>query len=251
VEAVGFVGKGAQRWIDLGFIRLQPSEFMKPAIVIVLARFYELLPAGDIRKWRAIWPAVTLIGVPWALILVQPDLGTATMVLLGGVSVMFIAGVPLRVFLIPAGVLGAAIPIVYQFMHGYQRKRIDIFLNPESDPLGAGYHITDFAFATWVEEWGLLGGALLIMCFAVVIMWGLKVSSNAKSRFAQLTAAGLTATIFFYSSINLMMVMGLAPVVGIPLPLVSFGGSAVMTVMICLGILMSLERQQRTTSRLL
>jgi rod shape determining protein RodA len=282
VEAVGFVGKGAQRWIDLGFIRLQPSEFMKPAIVIVLARFYELLPAGDIRKWRAIWPAVALIGVPWALILIQPDLGTATMVLLGGVSVMFIAGVPLRVFLIPAGVLGAAIPIVYQFMHGYQRKRIDIFLNPESDPLGAGYHITqskiaigsggifgkgflhgsqshldylpeghtDFAFATWVEEWGLLGGALLIMCFAAVIAWGLRVSSNAKSRFAQLTAAGLTATIFFYSSINLMMVMGLAPVVGIPLPLVSFGGSAVMTVMICLGLLMSLERQQRTTSGL-
>jgi rod shape determining protein RodA len=167
-------------------------------------------------------------------------------------------------------------------MHGYQRKRIDIFLNPESDPLGSGYHITqskiaigsggifgkgvlhgsqshldylpeghtDFAFATWVEEWGLLGGALLILCFAAVIGWGIRVASNAKSRFAQLTAAGLTATIFFYSSINLMMVMGLAPVVGIPLPLVSFGGSAVMTVMICLGILMSLERQQRTTSRL-
>jgi len=282
VEAVGFVGKGAQRWIDLGFIRLQPSEFMKPAIVIVLARFYELLPAGDIRKWRAIWPAVALIGVPWALILVQPDLGTATMVLLGGVAVMFIAGVPLRVFLIPAAVLGGAIPIVYQFMHGYQRRRIDIFLNPESDPLGAGYHITqskiaigsggifgkgflngsqshldylpeghtDFAFATWVEEWGLLGGALLILCFAAVVVWGLRVASNAKSRFAQLTAAGLTATIFFYSSINLMMVMGLAPVVGIPLPLVSFGGSAVMTVMICLGVLMSLERQQRTTSGL-
>jgi rod shape determining protein RodA len=282
VEAVGFVGKGAQRWIDLGFIRLQPSEFMKPAIVIVLARFYELLPAGDIRKWRAIWPAVALIGVPWALILVQPDLGTASMVLLGGVSVMFVAGIPLRVFLIPAGAVAVAIPILYQFMHGYQRKRVDIFLNPESDPLGAGYHITqskiaigsggifgkgflngsqshldylpeghtDFAFAAWVEEWGLLGGALLILCFAAVIRWGLKVSSNAKSRFAQLTAAGLTATIFFYASINLMMVMGLAPVVGIPLPLVSFGGSAVMTVMICLGVLMSLERQQRTTSRL-
>ena len=283
VEMVGFVGKGAQRWIDLGFIRLQPSEFMKPAIVVVLARFYELLPAGDIRKWRAIWPAVALIGVPWALILVQPDLGTATMVLLGGVAVMFVAGVPMRVFLIPAGILGAAVPIVYQFMHGYQRKRIDIFLNPESDPLGAGYHITqskiaigsggifgkgflngsqshldylpeghtDFAFATWVEEWGLLGGALLIFAFAAVVIWGLRVSANAKSRFAQLTAAGLTATIFFYSSINLMMVMGLAPVVGIPLPLVSFGGSAVMTVMICLGILMALERQQRTTSRVL
>jgi rod shape determining protein RodA len=282
VEAIGFVGKGAQRWIDLGFIRLQPSEFMKPAIVLVLARFYELLPAGDIRRWRAIWPAALLIGVPWALILIQPDLGTATMVLLGGVTVMFIAGVPLRVFLIPAAALSLAVPIVYQFMHGYQRKRIDIFLDPESDPLGAGYHITqskiaigsggvfgkgflngsqshldylpeghtDFAFATMVEEWGLIGGAVLILAFALVIRWGMGVAANARTRFAQLAAAGLSATIFFYVSINLMMVMGLAPVVGIPLPLVSFGGSAVMTIMLCLGILMALERQQRTTSRL-
>ena len=165
---------------------------------------------------------------------------------------------------------------------GYQRKRIDIFLNPESDPLGAGYHITqskiaigsggifgkgylngsqshldylpeghtDFVFATMVEEWGLFGGALLILAFAFVIRWGMRVAINGKTRFAQLTAAGLSATIFFYVSINLMMVMGLAPVVGVPLPLVSFGGSAVMTVMLCLGILMALERQQRTTSRL-
>jgi len=280
VEMVGFVGKGAQRWIDLGFIRLQPSEFMKPAIVLVLARFYELLPAGDIRKWRAIWPAAALIGIPWALILVQPDLGTATMVLLGGITVMFVAGVPLRVFLIPAGILAAAIPIVYQFMHGYQRRRVDTFLDPESDPLGAGYHITqskiaigsggifgkgflngsqshldylpeghtDFAFATMVEEWGMVGGAVLILAFAFVIRWGMRVAVNARSRFAQLAAAGLSATIFFYVSINLMMVMGLAPVVGIPLPLVSFGGSAVMTVMLCLGLLMALERQQRTTT---
>jgi len=282
VEMVGFVGKGAQRWIDLGFIRLQPSEFMKPAIALVLARFYDLLPAGDIRRWRAIWPAALLIGVPWALILVQPDLGTATMVLLGGVTVMFVAGVPLRVFLIPAGALALAVPVVYQFMHGYQRKRVDTFLNPESDPLGAGYHITqskiaigsggifgkgylngsqshldylpeghtDFAFATMVEEWGLFGGVLLILAFGAIIRWGMKVSAQARTRFGQLAAAGLTATIFFYVSINLMMVMGLAPVVGIPLPLISFGGSAVMTVMICLGLLMALERQQRTASRL-
>jgi rod shape determining protein RodA len=282
VEMIGFVGKGAQRWIDLGFIRLQPSEFMKPAIVLTLARFYELLPAGDIRKWRAIWPAALMIGAPWALILVQPDLGTATMVLLGGVTVMFLAGVPLRIFLIPAGVLAVAIPIVYQFLHGYQRKRIDTFLDPESDPLGSGYHITqskiaigsgglfgkgylngsqshldylpeghtDFAFAAFVEEWGLLGGVLLILSFGAVIRWGMNVSSGGRTRFAQLAAGGLTATIFFYFSINLMMVMGLAPVVGIPLPLVSFGGSAVMTVMICLGLLMALERQQRTSSSL-
>lgn len=283
VEAVGFVGKGAQRWIDLGFIRLQPSEFMKPAIVLVLARFYELLPAGDIRKWRAIWPAMLLIGVPAALIIVQPDLGTAMMVTFIGVSVMFIAGVPFRVFLIPGAAVALAVPIVYQMLHGYQRKRIDIFLDPESDPLGAGYHIsqskiaigsggvfgkgflqgsqshldylpeghTDFVFATMVEEWGLVGGVLIILAFAAVIRWGMKVSSDSRTRFAQLTAAGLSATIFFYVAINLMMVMGLAPVVGVPLPLVSFGGSAVMTIMLCLGMLMALERQQRTRSTLI
>ena len=282
VEALGFVGKGAQRWLDLGFIRLQPSEFMKPAIVLVLARFYELLPAGAIRQWRAIWPAALLIGVPWALILVQPDLGTATMVLLSGLTVMFLAGLPMWLFLGGAGIIGAALPIVYSFMHDYQRRRVLIFLDPESDPLGAGYHIsqskiaigsggiwgkgylqgsqshldylpeghTDFVFAAMVEEWGLVGGILLILAFAAVVRWGMNVAKNSRSRFAQLSAAGLTVTIFFYVTINLMMVMGLAPVVGVPLPLVSFGGSAVMTIMICLGILMALERQQRTRSSL-
>ena len=280
VEMVGFVGKGAQRWVDLGFIRLQPSEFMKPAIVLVLARFYDLLPVSDIRRLRGLWPAGLLVMVPFALILVQPDLGTALMVLLGGVTVMFVAGLPMWYFLSAAGVLVAALPVVLTMLHGYQRKRVLIFMDPESDPLGAGYHITqskiaigsggvwgkgflngsqsrldylpegqtDFAFATFVEEWGLVGGALLIFAFFMVIRWGMKVSRRAKTRFGQLAAAGLTATIFFYVSINLMMVMGLAPVVGIPLPLVSFGGSAVMTVMVCLGILMSFERQSRTRS---
>ena len=281
VELLGFVTKGAQRWLDIGFIRLQPSEFMKPAIVLVLARFFELLPAGDIRKWRAIWPAALLIGVPALLILVQPDLGTCVMVILGGVTLMFVAGVPMRLFLAGAGAIAVAAPIVFSMMHDYQRKRVFIFMDPESDPLGAGYHIsqskiaigsggifgkgflngsqshldylpeghTDFAFATMVEEWGLLGGLIVILAFGAVIRWGMMVSLQSKTRFAQLAAAGLSATIFFYVSINLMMVMGLAPVVGIPLPLVSFGGSAVMTVMLCLGLLMALERQQRTSSR--
>ena len=282
VEAIGFVGKGAQRWLDLGFIRLQPSEFMKPAIVLVLARFYELLPPGDIRRWRAIWPAAALIGVPTGLIILQPDLGTALMVSFIGIAVMFVAGVPLRVFLIPAAALAVAVPIVYNMLHGYQRKRIDTFLDPESDPLGSGYHIsqskiaigsggifgkgylngsqshldylpeghTDFAFSAMVEEWGLVGGIILILAFGAVIRWGMAVASNGRTRFAQLAAAGLTACIFFYAGINLMMVMGLAPVVGVPLPLISYGGTAVMTVMLCLGLLMSLERQQRTASRL-
>ena len=282
VEMVGFVGKGAQRWIDLGFIRLQPSEFMKPAIALVLARFYELLPAGDIRRWRALWPALTMVLVPVGFIMLQPDLGTSLMVLFGGVVVMFLAGLPMWYFVSAGVTVAAALPIVYALMHEYQRKRVLIFLDPESDPLGAGYHIsqskiaigsggifgkgylngsqshldylpeghTDFAFAAMVEEWGLIGGVIVILAFLAVVRWGMKVSANAKTRFGQLAAAGLSATIFFYAGINLMMVMGLAPVVGIPLPLVSFGGSAVMTVMICLGLLMSLERQQRTTSRL-
>jgi rod shape determining protein RodA len=283
VEILGFTAKGAQRWLDIGPIRLQPSEFMKPAIALTLARFYELVPAGEIKRWRAIWPALVILGVPAALILLQPDLGTCIMVVLCGVTVMFVAGIPLWVFLGPATVVAVAAPIVYSSLHGYQRKRIDTFLDPDSDPLGTGYHIaqskiaigsggvwgkgflkgsqshldylpeghTDFAFASLAEEWGLVGGIVLILAFAAVIRWGMKVSINAKSRFAQLAAAGLTACIFFYASINLMMVMGLAPVVGVPLPLISYGGSAVMTVMLCFGLLMALERQQRTTGNAL
>ena len=281
VDALGFAAKGAQRWIDLGPISLQPSEFMKPAIALTLARFYDLLPAGDVRSWRGIWPAFAMLGVPAFLILVQPDLGTCIMVTLCGLTVMFLAGVPLWIFVAPVVVVGGAAPFVYQMLHGYQRKRIDTFLDPESDPLGSGYHIaqskiaigsggvwgkgflngsqshlqylpeghTDFVFATMAEEWGLVGGIILILAFGMVIRWGMRVSTNAKTRFGQLSAAGLTAVIFFYVSINLMMVMGLAPVVGVPLPLVSYGGSAVMTVMLCIGLLMALERQQRTMSR--
>jgi rod shape determining protein RodA len=282
VELLGFVGKGAQRWLDIGPIRLQPSEFMKPAIVLVLARFYELLPPADIRKWRAIWPAALLLGIPAALILVQPDLGTAVMVILIGGTVMFVAGLPWWLFAGAFGAVAIAAPIAFSLMRGYQRDRVLIFLNPESDPLGAGYHITqsqiaigsgglfgkgylqgsqshldylpeghtDFVFSTMVEEWGFAGGLVLIVAFAIVIRWGMRVSIRSKTRFAQLTAAGLSATIFFYVAINLMMVMGLAPVVGVPLPLVSYGGSAVMTVMICIGLLMALERQQRTSTGL-
>ncbi|HET9811087.1 MAG TPA: rod shape-determining protein RodA [Sphingomicrobium sp.] len=281
VELLGFVGKGAQRWLDVGPIRLQPSEFMKPAIVLVLARFYDLLPPSDIRRWRAVWPAALLLGVPALLILVQPDLGTAMMVILIGATVMFVAGLPWWLFAGTFAAVAVAAPVAFSLMHEYQRKRVLIFLNPESDPLGAGYHITqskiaigsaglfgkgylqgsqshldylpeghtDFVFSTMVEEWGFAGGLVLIVAFAFVIRWGMRVSTRCRTRFGQLTAAGLTAAIFFYVSINLMMVMGLAPVVGVPLPLVSYGGSAVMTVMLCIGLLMSLERQQRTQPR--
>jgi rod shape determining protein RodA len=282
VEAMGAMGGGAQRWLDLGVIRLQPSELMKPAVVLAVARFYDMLPSREIRSFTALWPALLMIGVPMGLVLLQPDLGTAIAVGIGGTTVMFLAGLPLRYF-IGAGAAGAiTIPFAYTFLlQEYQQRRVTIFLDPEADPLGAGYHITqskiaigsggvfgngflqgtqshfaflpephtDFVFATMAEEWGIIGGLIIILGFAMLIRWGTNVAFEAKGRFERLAAAGLTMTIFFYVAINLMMVMGLAPVVGIPLPLISYGGTAMMTVLICLGVLMSIDRQTRMDSR--
>lgn len=281
VELIGGVAGGSQRWINLGFMQLQPSEFMKPIIVLAVARFYARLPVSEIRRWTAIWPALVLIGLPWALVILQPDLGTATMIAAGGVTVMFLAGLPLRLF-IGTGLAGAAaIPVAFSFLHEYQKNRVLIFMNPESDPLGAGYHIsqskiaigsgglwgkgflrgtqshldylpeghTDFVFATMAEEWGFVGGMLLIGAFLMLFRWGIRVSIRAEDRFAQLVAAGLTTTIFFYVAINLMMVMGLAPVVGIPLPFMSYGGSSMLTVMLCIGIIMAIDRDRGGSAR--
>ncbi|MCF8708302.1 rod shape-determining protein RodA [Rhizorhapis sp. SPR117] len=277
VELIGAVGGGSQRWLNLGFMQLQPSELMKPAIVLAVARFYSLLPAGEIRKWTAIWPTLVLIGIPASLILIQPDLGTATTVVVGGVTVAFLAGLPLRLF-IGSGLAGAAIvPLAFSFLHDYQQKRILIFMDPESDPLGAGYHIsqskiaigsggifgkgflngtqshlnylpeghTDFVFATMAEEWGLVGGVALIFAFMLLLRWGIKVALRSQDKFSRLAAGGLTTTIFFYIAVNLMMVMGLAPVVGIPLPLMSYGGSSMLTIMLCIGMIMAIDRQQQ------
>ncbi len=274
VELLGAVSGGSQRWLELGFIRLQPSELMKLCIVLAVARFYEMLPAGEIRGFNALWPAMLMIGLPFGLVFIQPDLGTAVMIAAGGIVVVFLAGVPMRLFVGAGALIAGLLPIVFASMHDYQRKRVLIFLDPESDPLGAGYHITqskiaigsggifgkgflngtqshldylpegqtDFVFATMAEEWGLVGGVAIILGFVVLTRWGMRVATRAPTRFGRLTAAGLISTIFFYVAINLMMVMGLAPVVGIPLPLVSFGGTAMLTVMLCLGVLMSIER---------
>ncbi|WBH16633.1 rod shape-determining protein RodA [Sphingomonas radiodurans] len=282
VELLGAVRGGAQRWLDLGFIRLQPSELMKPMIVLACARFYDMLPPNETRRFGAIWPAALLIGLPAGLVMLQPDLGTALMITAGGITVMFLAGIPLRLFVGGALALAIATPLAVNFLlHDYQRNRVLIFMDPESDPLGTGYHIsqskiaigsggmtgkgflngtqshldylpeghTDFVFATMAEEWGLLGGIFIIGAYLMVIRWGIDVGMRARTRFAKLSAAGLATTIFFYLAINLMMVMGLAPVVGIPLPLVSFGGSAQMTVFLCLGILMSIDRNNRGEQR--
>ncbi|GAA0278616.1 rod shape-determining protein RodA [Alteraurantiacibacter aestuarii] len=280
VEIVGQVGGGSQRWLELGFLRLQPSELMKPGIVLVLASFFHTLPVPMISSWRALIPPAILMALPMGLVLMQPDLGTTLAIAFGGAVMLFLAGLPARWFV--GGGLAAmvALPIVYFFgMQDYQRQRVTTFLDPESDPLGSGYHITqskiaigsggltgkgfgegsqshlnylpephtDFVFATMAEEWGLMGGLLVLLIFGIVLRWGMNVSRAANDRFSRLLAAGMTATIFFYVSINLMMVMGLAPVVGIPLPFMSHGGSSMMTNMICIGSLMMVDRWNRQT----
>ncbi len=233
------------------------------------------------RRFAAVWPAALLIGVPFLLVLVQPDLGTALMIAFGGVTAMYLAGVPKRWFI---GVLAAGVALTRSrsirctiisasgsrsssirkairsaaaITSSSRRSRSDRAGSPARassrgrratlDYLPEGH--TDFVFATMAEEWGLLGGLGIIFAYCIVIGWGMNVAMRAKSRFGRIASAGLTTTIFFYVAINLLMVMGLAPVVGIPLPLVSYGGSSMMTVLICLGLLMAIQRHNRGRSR--
>lgn len=282
VEIVGQVGGGSQRWLEFGPIRIQPSEIMKPAVVLAMARFYETLPTGLIGTWRSVVPSGMLIVIPISLVLLQPDLGTSVAIAFGGVVVMFLAGLPMGWFMLAGGSAMAAAPMVYFFaLRDYQRARVTTFLDPESDPLGAGYHIaqskiaigsgglfgkgfnngtqshlnylpephTDFVFSTMAEEWGLMGGLFVLVMYTLILRWGWKVASQSQDRFCALLAAGATATIFFYIAINLLMVMGMAPAKGIPLPWMSHGGSSMMTNMICIGLLMMVNRWNREAPR--
>ncbi len=282
VEAVGAMGGGSQRWLELGPLRIQPSELMKPIVVLALAKFYDSLPGGMIGTWRSVVPAGGLIALPMALVLLQPDLGTSLAIAFGGAVVMFLAGLPIRWFLAAGAAAAIAAPLAFFFgLKEYQQRRVTTFMDPESDPLGAGYHITqskiaigsggfsgkgfnegsqshlnylpephtDFVFATMAEEWGMIGGMLVIVIFGLILKWGLGVARAAPDRFSKLLASGMVATIFFYVSINLLMVMGLAPVVGIPLPFMSHGGSSMLTNMICIGTLMMVNRWNREGRR--
>ncbi len=277
VELVGAVKGGSQRWLNLGFMEFQPSEMMKLAIVLVLARYYQYIPKGYESRPDVLLPALALIAAPVGLVMLQPDLGTALSIMFGGIVVLFLAGVRLWIFGAATAAVAAMLPIAWNLLHDYQRNRVLIFLDPESDPRGAGYHITqskiaigsggisgkgflqgtqshldylpelhtDFAFATMAEEWGLLGGLAVIILYGLVLAWGIRTAMGATSQFQRLLSLGLMATLFFYLAINMMMVMGLAPVVGIPLPLISWGGSAMMTVMILLGLVMGVARANR------
>lgn len=276
VEVLGAVRGGSQRWLDLGFIRLQPSELMKLAIIVALARYFHFLPRVETQRWISLIPPALMIGLPMSLVMTQPDLGTALAIGFGGIVIVFLAGARMSLFVGGGAALTAAIPIAIGFLHDYQQRRILIFLDPEADPLGAGYHITqskiaigsggitgkgflsgtqshlqylpelqtDFIFATMAEEWGLFGMLFVVACYTIIIGWGISVALRARNQFARLAAMGLSCTLFFYVFINIAMVTGLAPVVGIPLPLLSYGGSAMMTAMLLMGILLSIDRQR-------
>lgn len=273
---VGDVGMGAQRWLDFGFIRFEPSEIMKLALPMMVARFLHGRPLPPC--WRDIGIAFALILTPVALIARQPDLGTALLVLSAGCFGVFLAGLRWRTILIFAALGAIAAPILWHFfMHGYQRERVLTFLNPERDPLGAGYHIiqskiaigsgglfgkgwlngtqaqldflpersTDFIFAVVGEEFGLLGAAGLLLIYAFLIGRGLYIAIKAQDTFSRLLAGSISLTFFVYVFVNTGMVSGLLPVVGVPLPLVSYGGTSMVTLMGGFGILMSVHAHRK------
>jgi len=274
VELVGDSAKGAQRWLELGPLRFQPSEVMKIGIVLALARFYHGLSADSARfSWWLLVP-VALIGAPTLLVAHQPDLGTAILIAATGLAIVILAGLSWRV--IAAGVVALAVgipPFIMFVLHDYQRQRIFTFLDPESDPSGAGYHIlqskialgaggllgrgyglgsqsqldflpekhTDFMFATLAEEFGFAGCFSILFLYGAVIFMALRIASISHSHFGRLSAAGVTATFALYVLINGAMVMGLAPVVGVPMPLLSYGGTVMMTVMIGFGLVQAVR----------
>ncbi|MDB4145868.1 rod shape-determining protein RodA [Amylibacter sp.] len=278
VEYFGITGKGAQRWIDLGFIRLQPSEFMKIALVMVLALYYDWLDDQKVSKIRWLIPPILLTTIPMVLVLNQPDLGTAILLASGAAVVMLLAGVSLWYFMAGiSSIFGLVYAVIlskgtdFQILKNYQYQRIETFLDPSSDPLGTGYHITqskialgsggysgrgfmqgtqsqlnflpekhtDFIFTTFAEEFGFLGGIILLFLYILIIFCCYLTAMQNHNRFAALLTLGIAATFFFYFSVNMLMVMGLAPVVGVPLPLISYGGSAMLVLLGAFGLVQS------------
>ena len=263
-------GLGAQRWIELGPLQLQPSELMKISLVLALARYLHKLSVEEVSHPLTLLIPLAMIGAPVVLVLAQPNLGTAIILALDGCSLLFLAG--LSWWWIGPAVAGvvASVPIAWQFLHDYQKQRIMTFLNPSSDALGAGWNIsqaeialgsggvagkgfiqgtqsrlnflpekeTDFIFTALGEEFGLVGALALLLLFAVVIGYGIRIAMSSRSQFGRLLAMGVTLNFFFYILINASMVMGLIPVVGIPMPLISYVGTAMMTVMVGFGLLM-------------
>ncbi|MET0181312.1 MAG: rod shape-determining protein RodA [Caulobacterales bacterium] len=280
VEIAGETRMGATRWLSIGPMSIQPSEFMKIAIVLALARYYHQLDPRRAGSFIWMLPPLAMIAAPVGLIMHQPDLGTAMLILLAGLSVMFLAGLRWR-YIAPAliaGVIGAFFAYTY-VLHDYQRSRVDVFLGLEDDPLGEGYHVlqstiaigssgltgrgylqgsqsqldflpekhTDFIFTMIVEEFGLLGGFVVLFLYGLLMGLAVAVAMRARSLFGKLAASGMAATLACYVLINTAMVIGLVPVVGIPLPLISFGGTAMVTLMIGFGIVLSADLHRDQT----
>ena len=278
VEFIGIAGMGAQRWVDLGFMRLQPSEIMKIALVLVLAAYYDWLPLARTSKPLWVLFPILLILTPVFLVMRQPDLGTSLLLIMGGGAIMFLAGVHWGYF---ATVIGSGFGLIlavfqtrgtaWQLLKDYQYIRIDTFLDPQRDPLGAGYHITqakialgsggwtgrgfmqgtqsrlnflpekhtDFIFTTLSEEFGFVGSISLVALYTLVLIFCISSALNMKDRFSALLTLGVGITFFLYFAVNIAMVIGLAPVVGVPLPLVSYGGSAMLTLLLGFGLMQS------------
>jgi rod shape determining protein RodA len=282
VEFVGETRMGATRWLDLGPVSLQPSEIMKIGIVLALARYYQNLDPRHAGKLLWSIPPLLMIAAPVGLVMHQPDLGTALMILFAGVGIMFLAGLRWR-FIVPAAVaaVGGAVAAYFFVLHDYQRDRINTFLDPSADPLGAGYHVsqskiaigsaglfgkgylqgsqsqgdflpekhTDFIFTMIGEEFGLFGAVAVLALFFALFGLTMAVAMRARTMFGRLAAAGIAVTLGLYVIINTSMVIGLMPVVGIPLPLISFGGTAMLTLMAGYALVLSIDlhRDQAAT----
>jgi rod shape determining protein RodA len=273
VEIAGRIGMGAQRWLSFGIFNFQPSELMKVALLLALAHYFHGGTSEDVRRPLFLIVPVAIVLLPVGLVLRQPDLGTAVMLLLSAAALFFVAGVRAWKFAAVGLSALAMIPIVWQFLRGYQKKRVLSFLDPEQDPLGAGYHIiqskialgsggffgkgflqgtqghlnflpekqTDFIFTMLAEELGMTGGLALLALYILVLLYGYAIAFGCRNHFGRLLAMGITSMFFLYVFINVAMVMGLIPVVGVPLPLVSYGGTAMLTLMISFGLLLSVQ----------
>lgn len=271
----GDSGKGAQRWLDLGLFRFQPSELMKLAVPMAISWYFadQSLPP----RLSRIFKALVMVFVPVLLIAKQPDLGTALLVGSAGIFVIFLAGIQWRLIVLFSAIVAASAPLLWFTLHAYQKARVMTFINPENDPLGAGYHIiqskiaigsgglygkgwlngtqsqldflpersTDFIFAAFAEEFGFIGVMLLLSMYFFVVMRGLYIAAQAQDTFTRLLAGSLTMTFFIYVFVNIGMVTGLLPVVGLPLPLISYGGTSMVTLMAGFGLLMSIQTHRK------
>ena len=273
---VGRVTSGSQRWLALGPVSFQPAELAKIVMVLVLAKFFSERSEYKEYRLRDLWQPFMLTALPCFLILKEPDLGTALFLALISISMVLIARVRWRSLLLLAGSFGLSAPVIWFGLKEYQQKRVLSFLSPEMDPLGAGYHInqskiaigsgqfwgkgflkgtqtrlhflpeqhTDFAFSVLAEEWGLVGSVVLLLMYLFMILWGLNIAKNSKDRFGSMIAVGIVSIIFWQVVINVGMVTGLLPVVGIPLVLFSYGGSSLITTMAAMGILMNISMRR-------